>query len=159
VTGDQVVSFVVEPIAVVRSSRSEPIDDGWDRESTRIVLADRFDESSLAGLEQFSHIDVVYVFDRVPQDKIEVAARRPRGNPDWPLVGIFAQRGKNRPNRIGVTTCRLIGVNGRVLEVSGLDAIDGTPIVDIKPYLAEFAPRGEVRQPVWSRELMRGYWS
>jgi len=74
------------------------------------------------------------------------------------MVGIFAQRGKNRPNRIGVTTCRLIGVRGRVLTVAGLDAIDGTPVLDIKPYLAEFGPRGDVHQPDWTRQLMRHYW-
>ena len=66
--------------------------------------------------------------------------------------------GKARLNRIGATTRRLIGVNGRVLEVSGLDAIDGTPVIDIEPHLEEFAPRAEVRQPVWSRGLMRRDW-
>ena len=153
------MSFEVEAVAVVSSSRTEPIDDGWDNETASIVLADRFDTSAFAGLAAFSHIDVVYLFDRVAQDKIEESARRPRGNPDWPMVGIFAQRGKNRPNRIGVTTCRLIAVHDGVLTVSGLDAIDGTPVLDIKPYLREFGPRGEVRQPDWSHELMRAYWS
>jgi tRNA (adenine37-N6)-methyltransferase len=152
-------AFEVEPIAVVSSSRVEPIDDGWDGEASSIVLSGRFDESALDGLDAFSHIDVVYLFDRVTPDTIVEGARHPRGNPEWPRVGIFAQRGKNRPNRIGVTTCRLIGVEGRELTVAGLDAIDGTPVLDIKPYLREFGPRGEVRQPDWSRELMRGYWS
>jgi tRNA (Thr-GGU) A37 N-methylase len=125
--GGQVTAFEVEPIAVVSSSRVEPIDDGWDGETSSIILADRFDESALDGLEAFSHIDVVYLFDRVTPDTIVEGARHPRGNPDWPRVGIFAQRGKNRPNRIGVTTCRLIGVEGRELTVAGLDAIDGHP--------------------------------
>jgi tRNA (adenine37-N6)-methyltransferase len=149
----------VEPIAVVSSSRTEPIDDGWDNETSSVLLAQRLDESAREGLHAFSHIDVVYVFDRVPQDKVEEGARHPRGNPDWPRVGIFAQRGKNRPNRIGVTTCRLVGVKGREITVVGLDAIDGTPVLDIKPYLHKFGPRGDVRQPNWAHELMRGYWS
>ncbi len=157
--GRDAKAFEVEPVGVVSSSRVEPIDDGWDNETSSIVLADRFDESALDGLEAFSHVDVVYLFHRVTRDKIEEGARRPRGNPDWPSVGIFAQRGKNRPNRIGVTTCRLIGVEGREMAVAGLDAIDGTPVLDIKPHLREFGPRGEVRQPDWARELMRGYWS
>ncbi len=157
--GSHVTAFEVEPIGFVSSSRSEPIDDGWDNETSSIVIADHFDESALHGLEMFSHIDVVYLFDRVTQDKIEEGARHPRGNPDWPRVGIFAQRGKNRPNRIGVTTCRLLGVEGREIRVLGLDAIDGTPVLDIKPYLQEFGPRGDVRQPDWAHELMRGYWS
>ena len=74
-------------------------------------------------------------------------------------MGIFAQRAKGRPNRIGVSVCRLIRVDGLVLTVQGLDAIDGTPVVDLKPYMVEFAPRGEVRQPSWSHELMAAYWN
>jgi tRNA (Thr-GGU) A37 N-methylase len=84
-------------------------------------------------------------------------ARRPRGNAAWPEIGIFAQRGKSRPNRIGISTCRLLGVDGTRLLVSGLDAIDGTPVLDIKPYMREFGPRGEVRQPRWAHEIMGGY--
>ena len=113
---------------------------------------------SLKGLDEFSHIDVVYVFDQVAADSYEVGARRPRGNPEWPAVGVFAQRNKRRPNRIGVCTCELLEVNGIEMTVRGLDAIDGSPVLDLKPYMTEFAPRGPVRQPRWSQELMRGYW-
>jgi tRNA (adenine37-N6)-methyltransferase len=146
------------PIGVVTSSRTVPDDDDWDAETTVIRLADEFDESALWGLDTFSHIEVVYVFDRVAADKVEVGARRPRGNPDWPEVGIFAQRAKNRPNRIGVTVCKVLSVDGREIAVRGLDAIDGTPVIDIKPYLSEFGPRGQVRQPEWATELMKRYW-
>ena len=66
----------------------------------------------------------------------------PRGNPAWPLVGILAQRARARPNRIGVSTCELLGVDGLTVRVRGLDAIDGTPVLDLKPYIVEFAPRG-----------------
>ncbi len=149
----------VDPIGWVRSTRTSPTDDDWDRETATIVLADRFGAETLFGLDQFSHVDVVYVFDRVTEDAVETGARRPRGNPDWPLVGIFAQRGKNRPNRLGVTTCELLGIDNRVVAVRGLDAIDGTPVVDIKPHMVEFGPRTQVRQPRWSTELMQGYWS
>ena len=85
-------------------------------------------------------------------------ARHPRNNPAWPLVGMLAQRGKNRPNRLGVTVARLVSVSGRILTVRGLDAVDGTPVLDIKPVMREFLPRGEVRQPDWAIELMRDYW-
>ncbi len=71
---------------------------------------------------------------------------------------VFAQRNKRRPNRIGVSVCRLIAIEGRDLLVEGLDAIDGTPVLDIKPVMEEFAPREPVRQPAWSHELMSGYW-
>jgi tRNA (Thr-GGU) A37 N-methylase len=104
-------------------------------------------------------VEVVFVFDRVDPAGVVRGTRRPRGNPDWPEVGILAQRAKDRPNRIGTTVCELMAVRpGGVVEVRGLDAIDGTPVLDIKPYLAEFGPRGDVLQPAWSSELMAGYW-
>jgi tRNA (Thr-GGU) A37 N-methylase len=78
--------------------------------------------------------------------------------PDWPEVGIYAHRAKRRPNRLGVSVCELLGIEGTTLNVRGLDAIDGTPVLDLKPYMVEFAPGTEVRQPAWSHELMRGYW-
>jgi tRNA (Thr-GGU) A37 N-methylase len=101
---------------------------------------------------------VIFVFNGVPDDKIEYGARRPRGRTDWPLVGIFAQRGKNRPNRLGLCTCRIVKVDGLALEVEGLDAIDGTPVVDLKPVMRGFLPRGEIREPAWAAEIMQGYW-
>ena len=148
----------IVPIGTVHSTRTEPTDDDWDRETTVIRLSDEFDESALWGLGTFSHVEVVYAFHRVDSDRVELGARRPRGNPDWPEVGIFAQRGKNRPNRLGVTICAVLGVEGRAITVRGLDAIDGTPVIDVKPYIKEFGPRGQVRQPEWATELMRGYW-
>ncbi len=97
-------------------------------------------------------------FDRVPDEEIDTAARHPRGRTDWPKVGIFAQRGKGRPNRIGVTVCRLLSVTGVVLKVRGLDAIDGTPVLDIKPVMTGFLPRGDIREPEWAADLMKDYW-
>ena len=72
---------------------------------------------------------------------------------------MFAQRAKMRPNRLGVSTCRLIAVEGLDLHVRGLDAIDGSPVLDVKPFMREFEPAAaDVRQPAWSTELMRGYY-
>ena len=148
------------PVGTVRSPRAEPDDDNWgDVVGTIDLDGSRFGPDAVRGLDEFSHIEVVYVFDRVDESDIEPGARRPRGNPDWPLVGIFAQRAKARPNRLGVSVCELLGTDGLTLTVRGLDAIDGSPVVDVKPYLSEFAPRTPVRQPQWSQELMRGYWS
>jgi tRNA (adenine37-N6)-methyltransferase len=153
------LTYSMHPIGFVRSPRLEPIDDDWGPVVSRVVLdSHRFTADSLAGLEQFSHIDVVYVFDRVEQGTFELGARRPRNNPDWPAVGVFAQRNKRRPNRIGVSTCQLTQINGTELTVRGLDAINGTPVLDIKPYMIELAPKGAVRQPSWSHELMSNYW-
>jgi tRNA (adenine37-N6)-methyltransferase len=155
-TSAQAVGIV--PIGTVRGGRAEPIDDDWGAVTSQIVLEDRWPADALAGLEDFSHVDVVYVFDRVDEATITTGARRPRGKTHWPEVGIFAQRAKGRPNRIGVTTCEIVGVDDHVVTVRGLDAIDGTPVVDLKPYMVEFAPRTPVRQPDWSHELMRSYW-
>lgn len=148
----------ITPIGYVSSTRLETADDDWDAETASITLTDAFGPESLAGVEAFSHVEVVFHFDRVPEEKIESGARRPRGNPDWPLVGIFGQRGKNRPNRIGTTICRVLGVQDTTLHVAGLDAVDGTPVLDIKPWMEEFGPREATYQPEWSRTLMRGYW-
>ncbi|MER7669945.1 SAM-dependent methyltransferase [Kitasatospora sp. NPDC096128] len=151
--------MTVRPVAHVVGGREDVRDDGWGSVEAVIRLdAGQFGEEALYGLADFSHLEVVYHFDRVPEAKVETGARHPRGNTDWPLVGIFAQRGKNRPNRIGVSRCELLRVDGLDLHVTGLDAVAGTPVLDIKPYLAEFGPRGEVRQPAWSTELMRAYY-
>jgi tRNA-Thr(GGU) m(6)t(6)A37 methyltransferase TsaA len=152
------VQFTMEPVGNVVGGRAEATDDHWGPERAIVRLdAGRFTPDALLGLDGFSHLEVVFVFDRVAGDRIEYGARHPRNNPDWPLTGVFAQRGKNRPNRIGVSRCELIAVDGLDVHVAGLDAIDGTPVLDIKPYLAEFGPRGTVRQPGWSAELMAEY--
>lgn len=151
--------YVLQPIGIARSDRNEPIDDGWSSVKAHIELDEnKFGPEALYGLDTFSHAEVIFLFDRVPDEKIECGARHPRGNKDWPLTGIFAQRGKDRPNRLGLTVCRIVKVDGLKLHLEGLDAIDGTPILDIKPVMHGFLPRGEVKEPAWSKELMRGYW-
>jgi tRNA-Thr(GGU) m(6)t(6)A37 methyltransferase TsaA len=146
------------PVGVVEGGRREPIDDDWATVEATIVLDARFPPDALAGLAEFSHVDVVFHFHLVDDADVHVGARHPRGRTDWPKVGIFAQRAKARPNRIGVTTCELLAVDGRRARVRGLDAIDGTPVLDLKPHMLEFAPRGEVHEPAWATELMENYW-
>jgi tRNA-Thr(GGU) m(6)t(6)A37 methyltransferase TsaA len=154
-----VSAIVIRPIGVVRSTRAAPTDDGWDAETARIELdTARFGAEALLGLDAFSHVEVVFVFHRVDEAGVCTGARHPRDDASLPLLGIFAQRGKDRPNRIGLTVCRLLRIEGTVLHVAGLDAIDGTPVLDLKPWMSVFAPRGEVREPAWSVERMRGYW-
>ena len=151
--------FEMIPIGWVRVGRTEAIDDDWGSVESVIELDGKVvDASAVIGLDEFSHIEVVFVFDRVDKSAIVRNARYPRGNLEWPMVGILAQRAKARPNRIGICTCELIGIDGGRVRVRGLDAIDGTPVLDIKPYMREFAPRSEVRQPTWLSELMAGYW-
>jgi len=151
--------FTLTPIGQVYGGRAEAIDDDWGK-SRAVIRLDpaRFTDEALLGLDQFSHAEIIFLFDSVGDDQITASARRPRGNPDWPRVGIFAQRGKNRPNRLGVSVCRIVAVNGVELAVEGLDAIDGSPVIDIKPVMLGFAPRGDVREPDWARAIMAGYW-
>lgn len=150
--------IVLEPIGVVRSTRGDVTDDHWGGVAAEIVLDDRLPEEALHGLEDFSHVEVIYHFHRVAEDAVVVGARHPRDNPAWPRVGIFAQRSKNRPNRLGATVARMVRREGRSLFVQGLDAVDGTPVLDVKPVLREFLPREPVVQPAWATELMRDYW-
>jgi tRNA (adenine37-N6)-methyltransferase len=147
----------LEPIGLVVGGRSEAIDDDWGAVEAVIELSERFDTDAVAGLDAFSHICVVFQFHLVDEADIVTGARHPRGNPDWPLVGMFAQRAKMRPNRLGVSNCRLLSVDGRRLHVRGLDAVDGTPVLDIKPFMREFEPSGTT-QPAWASELMTGYY-
>ena len=147
------------PIGHVRTTRADPTDDNWDAETTRIELDTKhFTPDALLSLDTFSHVEVLYWFHHDEAATPVTGARHPRGNKDWPLVGIFAQRGKNRPNRIGLTICQILKVDGTALHVKGLDAIDGTPVLDLKPWVSDFGPRGDIREPQWMKDLMSGYW-
>ncbi|HEX4926310.1 MAG TPA: SAM-dependent methyltransferase, partial [Bdellovibrionales bacterium] len=122
------------PIGQVVSTRKDAVDDGWDAERAKIVLdLEQFNGEALKGLQDFSHAEIVYYMHAA--QKTETGSRHPRGNTAWPRAGIFAQRAKDRPNKIGITVCRILAVDGAELEVAGLDAIDGTPVLDIKPWV------------------------
>jgi tRNA (Thr-GGU) A37 N-methylase len=147
------------PVGIVHCSVREAVDDVWGGVVSRIDLdSSRFTPDALLGLSDYSHVEIIFHFDRLPESYVITGARHPRGRSDWPSVGIFAQRAKRRPNRLGATVCQLNSVRGLSIEVEGLDAIDGTPVLDIKPYIAEFGPRGPVQQPAWATELMAGYY-
>ena len=148
----------VQAIGFVEAVRPHAEDDFWGGEDACIAFTEQFAPEALQGITDFSHVEVLFLFHQADPSKIVTGARHPRNNPACPAVGIFAQRGKNRPNRIGSTICRVIRVEGTKLYVSELDAIDGTPVLDIKPVMIEFLPREEVHQPAWSHELMQQYW-
>ncbi|MFV8749782.1 SAM-dependent methyltransferase [Nannocystaceae bacterium ST9] len=151
------MTIVLHPVAWIRAPRSQAIDDYWRDLASVIELDPSMPDDAIAGLAEFSHLEIIAQLDRVPEQSIESGARHPRNRADWPTVGIFAQRAKARPNRLGLSRCRLVRVEGRALHVLDLDLIDGTPVLDIKPWMDEFAPIGPVRQPAWSRELMQDY--
>ena len=143
---------------MVKNIRQVVEDDHWGEIVSVIELNSTLTEESLFGLEGFSHAEVIFYFHLVDDAKIETGARHPRNNKDWPRVGIFAQRGKNSPNRLGASIVKIIKREGIRLFVEGLDAVDGTPVLDIKPVMREFLPREKVSQPHWATELMKNYW-
>ena len=149
--------FELRPVAWVRSSRVELLDDQWDGVSTTVELDDDVPSEALIGLEQFSHLEFVLVADRAAEVPPAPWRRHPRGKAEWPNVGIFAQRNKDRPNRLLVSIARLERIDGRTLFVQGLDGVDGTPVLDIKPVFRWNGPRGEVVAPRWADEIGLDY--
>jgi len=152
--------IALEPVGVVVGGRTDAVDDDWGGVEAVIRLdGTRFGSDAVTGLGDFSHLVVVFQFHLVDESEVETGARRPRGNPDWPVVGMFAQRARMRPNRLGVSACALVRVDGLDLHVRGLDAVDGSPVLDVKPHMREFEPDDTaVRQPAWATELMHGYY-
>lgn len=152
-------AITMTPIGVVRGGRVEATKDHWGANRARIELdPQRFTADALRGLDAHSHVEVLFYFHVAADEPVETGARHPRGRADWPKVGIYAQRGRMRPNRLGASICRVLGVHGTTLDVEGLDAVDGTPVLDLKPVWSGYLPRGEVREPTWAVELMRDYW-
>ncbi|WP_433064666.1 SAM-dependent methyltransferase [Dactylosporangium sp. CS-033363] len=150
-------SFEITPIGTVHNDRTDiQHTDNWGAVRSTIVVDERFGDACLQGLEDFSHVEVLFVFDRF-EDAGDYREPRPyRGRQDLPPVGIFAGRGPRRPNRIGVTCCAIESVQGRSLTVLGLDAVTGTPVIDLKPTMTEFLP-ANVKQPHWVSEVMAQY--
>lgn len=140
--------LVLKPIAVVRSEVKEMRRGGWEEVTSEIVF-DQGLEESLEGVEDFSHIIVIYWMHHAstwvrPPGKIH-----PRGRAELPLVGTFATRSPYRPNPLGVCVARLLERRGNVLIVAGLDAMDGTPVLDIKPFMPPLDSPPGVRVPPW----------
>ncbi len=146
----------LEPIAVVRNTVHAGIDHGWDAISSEIQVRPAW-IAGLRGLEAFSHVLVVFFMHDARFEPETHLLRRPRDRDDMPLLGSFAQRAKHRPNPIGITVTKLERVTTNALFVRGLDAIDGTPVLDLKPHVPCFdAPPGAV-VPEWMERLMEGY--
>jgi tRNA-Thr(GGU) m(6)t(6)A37 methyltransferase TsaA len=149
--------ITVNPIAVVHNSVTEPVDTGWGEVQSTIVLNPEW-AGALVGLDQFSHALILTYLHRVAIDEDGVPRqRRPRNRDDMPLIGVFAQRARVRPNPIGVTTCPIVRLIENELVVSGLDAIDGTPVLDVKPYIPVFDDVESPVVPAWVDELLQGY--
>ncbi|WP_280275944.1 SAM-dependent methyltransferase [Nocardia wallacei] len=150
----------VRPIAYVDGGAHEIRGNNWG-DSRCIIRVDPavLPDRATKGLEAFSHLELIFHFHRTEPLGSTYPPRRPRGHQDYPEVGVLAVRNMHRPNRLAISRCRLLHVDHNDLHVTDLDAIHGTPILDIKPWLTEMAPRGEVRQPTWSTQIMRNYYA
>ncbi len=148
------------PIGYVKNSRKDITDDFWGEVISEIELTVEFSEEAIKGIEGFSHLEIIFYFDKADKNKVNKGARHPRGNTDWPKAGIFAQRAKDRPNQLGLSLVRLLKCKDKSIFVKWLDAVDGTPVLDIKPVIREFLPEPgeEIIQPDWASELMKDYW-
>lgn len=151
------MEIVARPIAFVRNERREMIDGEWDDVVSSIELVEEVPPVALRGLEEFSHVEVAYFATRAEDVPPGPWHRRPRGNEQWPDVGIFAQRNKDRPNRLMLSVVAIERVEERSLVVRGLDALDDTPVLDIKPVYSWSGPRGDLRVAPWSTELGEHY--
>jgi tRNA-Thr(GGU) m(6)t(6)A37 methyltransferase TsaA len=144
--------MVVKPIGIVKNEVKGPMRGGWEEVASEIVVEGSLLEC-LEGVEEFSHIIVVYWMHRVPSMERPPGKIHPQGRADLPLVGIFATRAPYRPNPLGVSMVRLVERKGNILKVMGLDAIDGTPVLDIKPYLPPLDTPLNVQVPEWVKRL------
>lgn len=132
------------------------MDEGWGEVKSEIHINEEL-AAGLSGVDSFSHIVVVFEMHQSSWNPAKDLVRRPQGRDDMPLIGIFAQRAKHRPNPVGVTAVRLLGLEANVLKVQGLDAIDGTPVLDIKPYFPQYDDVPDARNPEWVARLMEKY--
>ena len=148
--------ITLHPVATVRSPVREGVDEGWGDVVSEIVFEPALAEG-LHGIEEFSHVLVIFLMHESTFDAATDLVRRPRGLAHMPETGIFAQRAKHRPDPIGVTAAELVAREANILRVRGLDAIDGTPVLDVKPYVPAFDRVEDARVPGWMQELMRGY--
>jgi tRNA-Thr(GGU) m(6)t(6)A37 methyltransferase TsaA len=144
-------------IGTVRAPVTEMSQGNWAGVDSDIHVDPRYAQG-LAGLEEYSHILVVFLLDQVRGfDPATQLLRKPRGKEHMRAVGVFAQRTKYRPNPIGMTAVKLRGIAGNVVKVTGLDALDGTPVLDLKPYIPEFDRVAEPKTPAWVADFMEGY--
>jgi tRNA-Thr(GGU) m(6)t(6)A37 methyltransferase TsaA len=150
-------TFTITSIGAVKCAVTEMSQGGWSKIESEIHIHPEL-TSGLQGLEGYSHILVTFFLDRAQGfDPAKQLMRKPRGREDMQAVGVFAQRTKYRPNPIGITAVQLLGITGNVVKVRGLDALDGTPVLDIKPYMPPFDRMENVKMPEWVGLFMDGY--
>jgi tRNA-Thr(GGU) m(6)t(6)A37 methyltransferase TsaA len=144
--------MTLKPIGVVRNKVKQPVRHGWGEVVSEIIVNRDLTEA-LDNLDEFSHIIVLYWMHQLAAGKQLPLKVHPMGRSELPLVGRFATRAPSRPNPIGHATVRLLERHANILKVKGLDAIDGTPVIDIKPYLPGYDSADDAKVPLWITKL------
>ena len=142
--------LTLTPVGTVRNEITTPILHGWGKVESDLVFDEQYTDG-LEGVEDYSHILVIFWMDQAAP--LKSLKGHVQGRQDLPVSGIFARRGPSRPNPIGITAVSVLGRERNVLRVKGLDAISGTPILDIKPYTPAFDMVANARIPDWSRQV------
>jgi len=162
----------MNPVGIVRNKSRNTVQgtgsgtSGWKERAARMkaqrdsiseIILDGVPEETLDGIEDYSHITVIYWAHLVTPERRSTTFRvHPTGNPDFPLVGVYATGSPVRPNPVLVTTVRLLERSGNTLRVTGLDALDGSPVLDIKPYYPAIAEE-DIRVPDWMQQVNREF--
>ena len=136
------------PIGIVRNNITEPKRENWETVVSEITIDDDLKEA-LSRIAEFSHIIIIYWMHKLSPSQRSVIKVHPKGNQNLPLVGVFATHSPARPNPIGITTVKVLELKDNVLNVTGLDAMDGTPVLDIKPYIPDHYSASEIKTPNW----------
>jgi tRNA-Thr(GGU) m(6)t(6)A37 methyltransferase TsaA len=142
---------MLRPIGVVRNGVRTPRTESWPSVRSDIIVRDELTDA-LDGIDGYSHIIVVFAFDRVPESAQRMRVR-PGHDARVPEQGVLATRSQVRPNPVGVSVVRLLKRRGNILRVQGLDAIDGTPVLDVKPYFPNYDAVADAGIPAWARAM------
>lgn len=143
-------AITMKPIGKARNNVKKPTLPGWDKITTEIVVDKKY-QKGLDGIEEYSHVIIVYWMDKEVECHLK---HHPQGRADIPYVGIFACRCPQRPNRIAMSTVKLVRRDDNVLTVKGLDIVNGTPILDIKPYTSQYDKVDNAKVPHWVNKLI-----
>ena len=138
----------LKPIGIVRNGVREPRMEGWENVLSDVIVRKNL-AGALDGIEGYSHVVVLFHLHKVTDDERGQTHCHPRGDERYPLQGVLATRTQHRPNPVGISVVRLVRRRRNVLRVRGLDAINGTPVLDIKPYIPRYDAPEEVRLPEW----------
>ncbi|MEU1076254.1 MULTISPECIES: TrmO family methyltransferase [unclassified Streptomyces] len=149
----------ITAVAQVVAGHTDPVDDFQGGVESIIRMNEDFPLETLQGLQEFSHLEVLWHFHRASPTDVALHARSPRNNPAWPATGTFAHRNHRRPNQLAVSHPKLVQVDGRDLYVTDFDAVVGTPVFDVAPWMPVMGPQGEVHVPTWVDEMLTRYWA